>query len=171
MSSCSVYGEYGVGLSTITAFREYGCDIIGVDTSQEWIEDLTAGGVQLEHARVRIDWVDLGPVGAWGRPISYEKAEYFSEYTGSIWKYEQLPDLVLIDGRFRVACFLDCLMRGKPGTYLLFDDYVERPPYHVVEEVVAPLQKTTRQALFKIPRALDFIAIHRMYERFLMVMD
>jgi hypothetical protein len=38
------------------------------------------------------------------------------------------PDLVLIDGRFRLACFLHPLLAAAPGTPILFDDYTNRPP-------------------------------------------
>ena len=35
-----------------------------------------------------------------------------------------VPDLILIDGRFRVCCFLSSLKYGNVGTKILFDDYL-----------------------------------------------
>jgi hypothetical protein len=36
------------------------------------------------------------------------------------------PDLVLINSRFRLACFMHSLLAADPGTPLLFDDYTNR---------------------------------------------
>jgi hypothetical protein len=47
-------------------------------------------------------------------------------------------DLYLIDGRFRVACFMETLMRCKPDAVLLMHDYAPRPEYHVVEQFARP---------------------------------
>jgi hypothetical protein len=171
MASCSVYGEYGVGLSTVAAFNDYECDIIAVDTSREWINEVAARGVSLEDDRVNIRWIDVGPLSSWGRPSSYEKSNSFAEYTHHIWSQDLVPNLVLIDGRFRVACLLDSLLSGKSGTFLLFDDYTDRPFYHVVERIVTPVHTTDRQALFVIPEVFDRVATRRMYDQFLMVMD
>ena len=171
MHSCTTYGEYGIGLSTITAFQEYQCDITAVDTSQEWINAVARRGVNLEDKRVDIQWIDVGPLSDWGRPTSYAKSSAFPQYAASIWERESLPDLVLIDGRFRVACFLKSLLSGTPGTRILFDDYTARIHYHVVERIVTPTEMTSRQALFIIPETFDMATAHRMYEQFLMVMD
>jgi protein O-GlcNAc transferase len=36
------------------------------------------------------------------------------------------PDVVLIDGCFRVACFLACWANIQRPTTVIFDDYTER---------------------------------------------
>jgi hypothetical protein len=47
---------------------------------------------------------------------------------------DTLPDLVLIDGRFRVCCALTTLLKLKDRKFkLLFDDYMDRPHYNSVE--------------------------------------
>lgn len=40
----------------------------------------------------------------------------------------------MIDGRFRVACFLYSLLCAETGTVILFDDYSLRFRYHLVED-------------------------------------
>ena len=35
-----------------------------------------------------------------------------------------LDDCVLVDGRFRVCCFLTSLKNAEQGTRIIFDDYV-----------------------------------------------
>ena len=46
------------------------------------------------------------------------------------------PDLVLIDGRFRVATALTCNrhLRGRTEVPILVDDYFDRAHYSVLEE-------------------------------------
>ncbi len=65
------------------------------------------------------------------------------------------PDLVLIDGRFRVACFLTTLLQARPGTIVLFDDYVGRNErYGQVETYVQPDRLVERMAVFTVPHEL-----------------
>ena len=90
----------------------------------------------------------------------------------SPWRHGPVkPDLVLIDGRFRVACFLHSLLAADAGTPLLFDDYTNRPHYHLVEEFCPIAQSEGRQALFRVPEELDREVIGRELEGFLMVRD
>lgn len=167
----SVYGEYGVGLSTIYAYGYPELSIIAVDSSNEWILSLERAGMNLDEDRVNVLHVDLGPLGEWGRPISYEKCENFASYTDSIWQHGLMPELILIDGRFRVSCFMRSVLNAKPGSKVIFDDYVERPTYHVVERILPPTFVTERQALFVVPESLDRTLAEEMFNAFLMVMD
>ena len=55
--------------------------------------------------------------------------------------------MVLIDGRFRVACFLFSLLNAKKDSIIIFDDYMNRSEYHVVEEVLPKYEKCGRQVV------------------------
>ena len=77
----------------------------------------------------------------------------------------------MIDGRFRVACFLNSLLNADPNTIILFDDYINRPHYHIVEEFLKPTQSCGRQACFVVPKTLNKDKIKEMYNQFLIVMD
>lgn len=81
------------------------------------------------------------------------------------------PDLVLIDGRFRLACFLHSQLAAETGTPILFDDYTNRPQYHLVEEFCPIEQSEGRQVLFSVPAELDRETIGRELEGFLLVRD
>lgn len=67
------------------------------------------------------------------------------------------PDLVLIDGRFRVASFITSCLNVTKKTTVLFDDYVERPFYHSVENIIKPIEFIdNRMAVFEItPNMID----------------
>ena len=66
-----------------------------------------------------------------------------------------VPDLVLVDGRFRVACFLASILYARPGCRILFDDYAERSYYHTVTRFVPPARMIERMAEFSVPQTLD----------------
>ena len=122
-------------------------------------------------ARFDIDWVDLGPIGWAGRPKNYAKRAAFQRYIESPWNRGQKPEVILVDGRFRVACFLYSLASADPGSTILFDDYKDREHYHVVEEFLKPNRFCGRQAIFDVPEALDREALLAEYEKFQYVMD
>ena len=95
-------------------------------------------------------WVDVGDVGDWGYPTSFKMRSNYRKYAELFWLTKKRPDLVLIDGRFRVYCFLTSLRFAPVGTKILFDDYINRPFYHVVEEFAPRLDSCGRQALFEV---------------------
>jgi len=149
MADCTVYGEYGCGASTMWVAKNTSCKIISVDTSEIWATHVR------ESLPCRTDllikYVDVGPVKKWGRPESYANAENFSGYTEYLWEQADVPDVVLVDGRFRVCCFLTTLARAREGTVVIFDDYIRRPHYHYVERFLKPVEVNGRQAKFILP--------------------
>lgn len=165
----SVYGEYGMGASTKWVYRNTTAKIVAVDTSEEWVKNVEGSLGGSDRAALR--WVDLGPIKEWGWPTTYVGRKQIPDYTEGIWNYDQKPDVVLVDGRFRVACFLTSLLNGAPGTRIIFDDYNVSPHYHVVEEVLERADNCGRQALFVIPENIDRGRVADLREKFMHVRD
>jgi hypothetical protein len=113
----------------------------------------------------------VGPIGDWGLPTTYDRRENFRSYVTAIWEGGESPDFVLIDGRFRVACFFYTVMRAGPGTRIVFDDYKFRPHYHLVEEVLVPTERNGRQCLFVVPEKRNTEALERLVDQFLYVRE
>ena len=167
--NAKIYGEYGVGLSTQFAAKELNLKTISVDSSEEWINKVK---VNLNgHNNSTLININVGELGAWGRPLDYSKRENFNRYLEALWDLGVKPDFVLIDGRFRVACFLTTLLHANEDTIIAFDDYVSRPYYHVVEEVLSPFLINDRQAFFKTTRKYNHDLIHDLLSKFIYVMD
>ena len=61
------------------------------------------------------------------------------------------PDTILIDGRFRIATFVDVFLRCT-GAVVLFDDYYHRPHYSPVEKLLKPRNRQGWIAQFQIPK-------------------
>jgi len=149
IKKCSVYGEYGTGSSTSFALNHSDVLVNCVDTDPYWLKQATKGFN--DTPRLQAKAVDLGTVLAWGIPVGAARIDQFIEYTDWIWKHEKLPNLVLIDGRLRVCCFLTTLKNCNPGCRIIFDDYVHRPQYHFVERFLAVSETRGRQAFFVVP--------------------
>jgi hypothetical protein len=168
VSKAKVYAEYGVGQSTDWVHLNTSATILAVDSSQEWIQKVIANKT---GPRIDAQWVDLGALGDWGQPLTYQQRDNFVQYVESPWVRSATPDVVLIDGRFRVCCFFTSLLRAKPDTIFVFDDYIDRPHYHIVEELLAPFEWCGRQAIFSVPPDVDRARARALVDRFLYVMD
>ena len=141
------FGEYGCGSSTEWVLKNTNADIVSVDSSKEWIDKINSKNAAY-NKRLKLQHIDIGEVENWGRPVGYEKSYNFINYFNWIWTQDILPDTVLIDGRFRVCCFLTSIKYANENTKIIFDDYNNRPYYHVVEKFIKKEQICGRQALF-----------------------
>ena len=164
-----VYGEYGCGKSTSFVLNNTNAVVLSVDSSREWVKHIKASANGNPH--LDLVWVDLGEVGDWGRPLSYKLRDKIPDYIKSICNRVQKPELVLIDGRFRVACFLYSLLHAKSGSIIVFDDYINRPKYHIVEEFVSRQHTCGRQGVFIVPNDIDRDIVEYELAKFIYVMD
>jgi hypothetical protein len=135
------YLEYGSGESTRKAVLQSKLlSITSVESSAHYLEESLLGedAIFVAHQSGRLKFLlpDLGPLGEWGRPINSDKMHLWPNYALCPYRQGFRPDLVLIDGRFRVACALVSLLEGTLETTLLIHDYMNRKQYHVLEEFI-----------------------------------
>lgn len=149
--------EYGTGGSSMTAARLKVGTIISVESDADF---LAATGAAVRATATHSAFIghhaDIGPTREWGNPSDRSKVHLWPRYCSAIWtriakEHLPQPDVVLIDGRFRVACLLATALMGRPGTRILFDDYYDRPAYHRVEAWVVPIGRAGRMAEFIVP--------------------
>lgn len=153
IKNTNTYFEYGCGKSTEFVCKCTNASIYAVDTSRDWVNRLQGLVITTAPGRINLNWVDVGEVADWGYPKSFERRENFKVYAELMWLEKISPDLVLIDGRFRVFCFLTSIKFAPVGTKILFDDYMNRPFYHVVEEFCERIDTCGRQALFEVSKS------------------
>ena len=166
---CIHYFEWGCGKSTVWVAKNTDCNITSVDTSSEW---LNTTRLEVGDRRIVQNHVDLGSLGGWGRPVGYSHMTKFSDYTTAISRLEGSPDLVLVDGRFRVCCFLNALLYCDVNTLIVFDDYTPRDYYHIVEQYAGkPWRVCGRQAIFRVHSTIDRKSISDTIKSFQYVMD
>lgn len=154
---CTIYLEYGSGGSSVMASKTNVRRIYSVDSDKAFLNGVSekiASVGALAGVYVPI-YVDIGRTGDWGVPQEPNAAERWPNYVNEPWSvmkvHDESPDLILIDGRFRVASFLISALLAKPGCVVLFDDYFDRPHYHVVEKYIKPLDQAGRMAKFIVP--------------------
>jgi hypothetical protein len=150
ISDAKLYFEYGCGKSTEFAYKFSSASIFSVDTSSNWVNKVNSLKGDSDDERLNLSWIDVGEVADWGNPVTFNMRHNFVKYAESFWHNGKNPDLVLIDGRFRVSCFLNSIKFAEVGTKILFDDYTNRPFYHVAEEFCQKIDVCGRQALFEV---------------------
>jgi hypothetical protein len=147
LGAAANYLEYGSGGSTYAAAK-IGVNFATVESDADFLdrvrEKIRGDGLAKQFGQL-YHHADIGPTGDWGFPLDHRNpsvdqlAKYrrYSDPPAELSRDgNSLPDLVLVDGRFRVACVLKVLrmLGDKTGWTIVIDDYVDRPYYHVVEE-------------------------------------
>lgn len=156
IAKCTCFLEYGCGGSTYYASMVAGVpNIISVDTSKLWV-DKVKHALSNSKSNLNLYYCNVGEIGDWGTPINGDRYQHFWRYTVYPWstarKKSLEPDLVLVDGRFRVASFLYSLVAAKEGTLIMFDDYFDRKKYAVVEEFCQIKEAHGRMAVFCVDK-------------------
>jgi len=169
LKNCKVYGEYGSGYSTLYSVDVLSKKTYSVETSKEWSTKVQKS--IKNRSLLNLNYVDVGETGRWGWPIDYSKAENFKNYFNFIWEQFEKPDFILIDGRFRVATFLTTLKNANAGAVILFDDYVERKKYKIVEQFEKPIKTNERQAVFIVSKSYNIQDLNAYIDKFQYVMD
>lgn len=161
LKKAHTYLEFGMGGSTNLAAYLGVPHIFSTDSAPEWIASVSQNIAKLNSPSksIQLMHADLGEIGEWGHPKGSEKIYNWPSYFHGAWKAVRAkgldPDTVLIDGRFRVACFLYSLVNLKPGVTIMWDDYLYRPEYHVVEEILKPYRYADDMAFFEVPEQVD----------------
>jgi len=145
--------EYGSGGSTALAAEMPGKTIFSVESDKVWTDNMVAYFDQEKPAaKVIMHHVNIGKTGKWGTPVDGSAFRRYHLYPLSIWDHPDFvhPDVIMVDGRFRVACALTAMLRCTKPTTLLFDDYRMRKGYHAVEEIMKPQEMRGDMARFQI---------------------
>ena len=154
VASASCYLEYGAGGSTLHAIRMGARHVVSVDSSKDWIDAIKQSLPSIDC--IDLLYCDIGTIGDWGRPTNSDGLHTYHAYMSAPWKIAQKkslePTLIFIDGRFRVACFLYSLICSAPGAIILFDDYINRINYHIVEEFCKRRGNYGRMAIFHVEK-------------------
>lgn len=167
LSLITKYAEIGAGQSTVFSCLSTNIkEVVAVDTSNEYLNKIKK---IYSGDKLKTHFVDFGEIGDWGRPTSYQRIDKIKDYSELVFQNFD-PELLLLDGRFRVYCFLKALLIGKPGLKIIFDDY-SRPNYHIVEKFLKPIEINSRQALFIINDKIDKLKVQKFIENFKYVMD
>jgi hypothetical protein len=146
------YLEFGSGSSTLTALSAGVPRITSIDSDGAL---LTALSALAPRYRAKEDNIFV-PIpltatytGRWGYPKGKNSVNFVAQYRKTL-RDAPFADLVLIDGRYRVAAFFEVLRNVTGPTTVLWDDYTHRQEYHIVEKYVGKPEIVGRMAIFTL---------------------
>lgn len=160
-SQADVILEYGSGGSTVMAGDMSGKRVFSVESDKDWalmMRGWFAENPPASGTAVDVIWSDIGPTREWGYPSDHDQYLRYARYPLQVWDLPEFvqPDVVLVDGRFRVGCALATALRTAKPVRLLMDDYKRRTQYHKVEDWFGTPHLTGRMAEFTVqPITLD----------------
>ena len=146
--------EYGSGGSTVLAAEVPRLKCFSVESDKKWAEGMRHWlQINMPGNQVVIHYSNIGRTKTFGHPkyVHPFAALSYARYPRSVWHREDFlhPDVVLIDGRFRVGCFLVTISKIEKPTTILVDDYKLRKSYHIVEDLIEPTSFVGWMALFE----------------------
>jgi hypothetical protein len=171
IDACTGYLEFGSGASTVyAAGRPSIRRIDSVESSAEFIDQRVrpepAVSAAEAEGRLFFHIVDIGRTVDWGSPADDQKRHLWPNYPLSIFARPSEHDLVLVDGRFRVACTLASILSTPPGSTIMIHDFWIRPEYHVVLRFLDVQARADTLAVFSRKPNLDTRQVQAMLARY-----
>jgi hypothetical protein len=175
LKSTTRYLEYGAGGSTRLAATVDSLESITTVESDpvfitQRVSTNPAVAAAVRSGRLKFLIVDIGPTSFWGRPVDQSKRFLWPNYALCPYMHGDVPELILIDGRFRVACGIVAAL-AAPEAAVFIHDYPARLQYHIleqfflIEEVVDTLARCRRHP------EIDAQEAERLLSSFLYVPD
>jgi len=146
--------EFGAGGSTLLATAR-NVRTVSIESDLTWIEKLRCVPAAVDSERnglLSLIHADIGEVGPWGHPIDAAVRHKWPSYSMAPWLLCQRPGLVLIDGRFRVACIAQATLHCGRNSVIAVHDFWPRPVYHVALQLLDWVSSVDTLAVFR-PRA------------------
>jgi len=144
--------EFGMGGSTLLAAESGIRRIVSVDSDQAWVRKIEER-IASKRPAVDIELIhcDIGRTGEWGVPLDREQIMNWPQYCAQPWQrflsLNETPDLIYVDGRFRVACVLYSLLNlhrrrffGK-NARIMIHDFSDRPHYGKIMEFASTVAR------------------------------
>ena len=158
LDNANVYFEYGSGGSTYQAsIRKNIKTIYSVESDITWQKKLNQT-IKNTNINYIYNEMDTKP-NTWGNPgknaTDIQKINYSNQITKLSKEEQDSIDLVLIDGRFRVACCLKCYYIIKDNCMIAFDDFLNRESYHIVLKYFDIIEKTKDNRMVILKKKKD----------------
>lgn len=157
------YFEYGSGGSTYQAsIRVNIMKIYSVESDRDWHIKLRNILKNKNNIRFIYNEMDTKP-NTWGNPGPKSNETQWINYSNYITLLDEESkkeiDLVMIDGRFRVACCLKCFSEINNDCLVAFDDFLNRPKYHIVLHFYDIVEKTSDNRMVILKKKKDLESV------------
>jgi cellulose biosynthesis protein BcsQ len=138
ISGKQFYLEFGTGGSTLLATRNIRGGVVSVESDRAWIDKLKENdeiAAAFTKGKLAFIPIDVGPVGAWGVPLTEANMRNWPKYYSEVWRSRPSDfDVIFIDGRFRVACALMTAACCVDSALIMIHDYTYRFGYTTIEK-------------------------------------
>jgi hypothetical protein len=135
MKGVSSYFEFGLGGSTLLALESDIQEVVSVETRIEHITS-TVPKLGLEPYiygnRLHLKHYALGDTSEWGQPRVNPVKSKIYDYIHS--HASRSPEMILIDGRYRIACCCSIYLR-QDNPQIVFGNFLSKDSYGVLEEI------------------------------------
>lgn len=143
LSKSNVYLEFGSGGSTYSAIHTHNVSHVEfVESDPEWFKKVSDACPRAVGHFIDIDTIPRTG-GNPGPKASIENMKSYSDV------FVKGVDTVFIDGRFRVSCALKIHSKIDDDCVVLFDDFLNRPQYHIVKEYYDIIEHGTQLVVMK----------------------
>jgi hypothetical protein len=166
--------EYGCGGSTIFAASLGHCHIFGVESDPAWLHKVQANPVFRDATaagRAVLKHVNIGPTGKWGVPSDETYRHLWPRYSEFPWANQSDYDLIFVDGRFRVACVLNAVLRASSDALIVVHDFWNRPEYHVVLPFLEWKETSQTLGVFQRRREIDRASVQALIDEYQYISD
>jgi hypothetical protein len=165
LAAAHVYLEYGAGGSTLAAIAQVPV-VVSVENDRAFLRAVARKVKSPPGNRHHLVFVNTGRTVEWGQPKVQTPTPFrlrrWRRYPAAPWilmaQLELTPDFILIDGRFRVACTLESLLRltATSTCTFLFDDFDQYGgAYAPILEFVEDVRRHDRAITFRRAASLD----------------
>ena len=163
LGKCENYLEFGCGGSTYQACLKGNIEkIYSIESDKKWIEKVEREVIKKsdKSGRVRFIYNEMqSPPNSWGHPGINATEKQMKSYSSCLKNLTESEiselDLILIDGRFRVACCLKCYDLISYDCFVIFDDFLNREHYHIVLDYYDIVEKTSNETMVVLKKKKD----------------
>lgn len=148
--NCKEILEYGSGGSTFYFIRK-NKKIISVENNKPYFCYMKTFNVIKRYKNLDYQFVDTGKSSDWGYPVDDTKKENWPQYYKKVWEKLNIscPDIIFIDGRFRVMCALESIQYIRMDTIIIIHDFLDRKYYGEILNYFELIDQVDTMAILK----------------------
>lgn len=172
LSTKKVLMQYGCNNTILQAMESPSINSVIAVESNKSISDKFYESVN-DKDKLHLMYANIGEVDAAGRPLDDSKFQSFHQYMVLPWaladKYNVMPDVIVIDGPFKVACFLYSLVCAEEGATILFNDFFANEAYAVARDYALLEERHGDMAEFTVQKKFIMSELAAMIAKFSVV--
>jgi hypothetical protein len=169
IDKANIFFEYGSGGSTYQAsIRPNIKKIYSVESDKLWYDKVKKN---IKHNNFTYYYNEMDTVpNTWGNPgknsTSVQQINYSSKILTLKPDEQKNIDLILIDGRFRVACCLKAFNVISTNCLIMFDDFLNRNQYHIVLDYYDIIDKTVDNRMVVLKKKNNIVIPNKLIKKY-----